>query len=90
MNLRFFEGETKLLAGKAHSGGVDDGHQLHHVLGEELVEEPLVPVEQVHHVDVLVQRVGEPAEVPHAVLSLLFQVLDSAHTKIARIKCGKR
>ena len=79
MNLRFFEGETKLLAGKAHSGGVDDGHQLHHVLGEHLVEEPLVPVEQVHHVDVLIQRVGKAADVPQAFFSLLFEILYSEY-----------
>ena len=56
-HLRPFEGQAELLAGEADGGGVDDGHELLHVLGEELVEEALVPLHQVHQVHVLVQRV---------------------------------
>ena len=48
MNLRFFEGETKLLAGKAHSGGVDDGHQLLCVLSQKLVEELFVSLKELN------------------------------------------
>ena len=45
-NLRLFEGKSKLLAGKTHSGGVDDGHQLLSVLGQQLVEQLLVSLQQ--------------------------------------------
>ena len=45
-NLRLFEGKSKLLAGKTHSGGVDDRHQLLSVLSQQLVEELLVSLQQ--------------------------------------------
>ena len=48
MNLRFFEGETKLLASKAHSGGVDDGHQLLCVLSKKLVEKLFVSLKELN------------------------------------------
>ena len=45
-NLRLFEGKSKLLAGKTHSGGVDDRHQLLSVLSQQLVEQLLVSLQQ--------------------------------------------
>ena len=45
-NLRLFEGKSKLLAGKTHSGRVDDGHQLLSVLSQQLVEQLLVSLQQ--------------------------------------------
>ena len=45
-NLRLFEGKSKLLAGKTHSGGVDDGHQLLSVLSQQFVEQLLVSLQQ--------------------------------------------
>ena len=45
-NLRLFEGKSKLLAGKTHSGGVDDGHQLLSVFSQQLVEQLLVSLQQ--------------------------------------------
>ena len=62
---------AKLLACQSHSGGVDDGHELLDVLGEELVEEALVSVQEVDHVEVLVQGLLVPAEIPEAVVDLL-------------------
>ena len=70
-NLGFLEGEAKLLAGEPDRRGVDDGHELLGVLRQQLVEELLVPLEQLDHVHVLVQRVLQPAEVLHAVGGLL-------------------
>ena len=64
------ERQTKLLARQAHSRGVDYRHELHGVLREELVEQLLVPVEQVHQVHVLVEGVLVSTQVPHTVLSL--------------------
>ena len=45
-NLRLFEGKSKLLAGKTHSGRVDDWHQLLSVLSQQLVEQLLVSLQQ--------------------------------------------
>ena len=42
-HLRPLESQPKLLASQAHCGGVHYGHQLHRVLGEQLVEQLLVP-----------------------------------------------
>ena len=57
-------GIAKLLAGQSNSGSVDDGHELFDVLGEELVEEALVAVEEVNHVEVLVQGLLVTTQVP--------------------------
>lgn len=38
------EDEAKLLAGKAHGGGVHNGHVLLHILTQQAVEQPLVAV----------------------------------------------
>ena len=46
INLWLFESKTKLLAGKAHGGGVDNRHQLLRVLCQQLVEELLVSLQQ--------------------------------------------
>ena len=45
-NLRLFESKSKLLAGKTHSGRVDDWHQLLSVLSQQLVEQLLVSLQQ--------------------------------------------
>jgi hypothetical protein len=57
-----------LLAGLPDGGRVDDGEQLLDVVDEELVEEPLVALLQVHHGDVAVQR---PLVLPQVVHELL-------------------
>ena len=79
-NLGFLEGKAKLLAGKPHRGGVDDGHQLLGVLRQQLVEELLVPLQQLDHVHVLVERVLQATEVLHAVVGLLVLALHPGHT----------
>ena len=48
MNLWLLKSETKLLAGEAHGGGVDDGHQLLRVFGQELVEQLLISLKQLN------------------------------------------
>ena len=52
------------LASQSHCWCVHYGHQLLRVLGEQLVEQPLVPLNQVHQVDV-------PEEVNNEVLLLV-------------------
>jgi hypothetical protein len=59
-----------LLAGLADGGRVDDGEQLLDVVDEELVEEALVALLQVHHGDVAVQGHRVLAQVVHDLLLL--------------------
>ena len=56
--LRALEVVAEPLAGQADGRGVDDGHQLSDVLRQQLVEEPLVSLLQLHQVGVLVERLS--------------------------------
>ena len=60
-----------LLARLPDDGGVDDGEELLDVVDEELVEEPLVPLLEVHHGDVALQGHGVLAQVVHDLLLLV-------------------
>ena len=46
------ENVSVLSAGQAHSGSVDDGHQLLDVLHQNSVEETLVPLLDAHEVNI--------------------------------------
>ena len=48
LNLGTLEGESKLLTSQTDSWGVHNRHQLHRVLRQQLVEQLLIPVQQVH------------------------------------------
>ena len=58
IHLRTLEVVAESLASESDCRGIDDGHELFDVLGQHLVEESLVSLLQLHHVGVLVQRLG--------------------------------
>jgi len=70
------EHQTKLLTRQTHSRGVHNGHQLLRVLAQHLVEQLLVPLQEVRQEAVLVEGVLEPPEVPQSVIRSLVLGLD--------------
>ena len=74
--LWFSVDQAVLLAGQADCGGVDQGRHDVHVLRDDFVEEFLIPVEELHHVDVLVQVVVPAVDVAHHAKRLLVLVDD--------------
>ncbi|TVU16230.1 hypothetical protein EJB05_39782, partial [Eragrostis curvula] len=62
--------DAVLLAGLADYGRVDDGKQLLDVVVDQLVEEVLVALLQVHHGDVALQRLLALTQVVHELLLL--------------------
>ncbi|TVU31090.1 hypothetical protein EJB05_22759, partial [Eragrostis curvula] len=71
--------DAVLLAGLADYGRVDDGKQLLDVVVDQLVEEVLVALLQVHHGDVALQRLLALTQVVHELL--LLQLLRRQHRR---------
>jgi len=69
--------QSKVLAGEADRGCIDERQRHFHVVDDNSVEESFIACQQVHQVDVFVKIRGTSLDVQHGYLDLVFLAEDS-------------